>query len=246
MRCIILAGGRGTRLAPLTNRTPKSLLPIAGKPALSYTLKALPREITSLTIAVKYLGEQIKHKFGRKIGTVPISYVNLTSLRGTMDALKQCKKYVKGQTLVLYGDDIYSKEDLEELLSQAKKNTAAWHILVSKCEEAHRFGQVVIKDDRVIKIEEQDAKKRLPKNEEYVTNTGAYVVDERVFAYKPVKVSTGEYGLPQTLVDARKKIPLIAILGKKWLPLNTIGDYTRAQEILAKSFSRNSSRKESE
>lgn len=233
-------------MQPLTDKTPKSLLPIAGKPALVYTLEALPQDITSITIAIKYLGEQIKHRFKKKWGKIPISYFNLTSLRGTMDAVRQAKRYIKGQTLALYGDDIYAKEDLATLVSQAKKNAAAWHILVARSDEGHRFGQVVIKEGRVIAIEEEGEQHHGEEGFTHATNTGAYVIDERIFRYKPVRVSSGEYGLPQTLVGARGEIPLIPLFAKRWIPLNTQEDYKKAQEILAKSFLRNSSKKESE
>lgn len=230
MDCIILAGGKGTRLQPLTNDTPKPLLPVGGKPALEWNLEALPKEITTVVIAVKYLGFKIKAHFGKKFADKKIMYVNLISLRGTFDALRQCKKYLKGKTLVLYGDDIYGKDDVVRLLSDAKKNKEAWHMLVKKVSQEEPFGQVIIGNNTVKDIIEANDS-RVQRGEGYI-NTGAYVLDERVFKYKPVKIPNGEYGLPQTLVSAKNDIPLIAIEASCWIPLNTLEDYKKANGSL--------------
>jgi len=232
MRCIILAGGKGTRLQPLTNDIPKSLLLIKGKPALEYTLQALPDEITSVVIAVKYLGFKIKQHFGKKFGSKRITYVDLIALRGTMDALKQCKKHVKGPTMVLYGDDIYSAQDLAQLVSTAKQDEKKWYMLVGPKESEKRFGQVLVKNDQVLDIIEADGQRQQAGMHGYV-NTGAYILDERIFKYKPVKIPSGEYGLPQTMAQAKKEIPLIAVEAINWTPLNTVEDYQMANKLLA-------------
>lgn len=231
MKCIILAGGKGTRLQPLTNDTPKPLLPVKGRPALEYTLQVLPDEITSVVIAVKYLGFKIKQHFGKKFGDKRIIYVDLIALRGTMDALKQCKKHIKGPTMVLYGDDIYSRQDLERLVDAARQDEKNWYMLVAPGESEKRFDQVLVKDDQVLDIIEADGQCQQTGVQGYV-NTGAYILDERIFKYKPVKISSGEYGLPQTMVQAKKEIPLMAVVGTNWTPLNTLEDYKKANGSL--------------
>lgn len=231
MKCIILAGGKGTRLQPLTNDNPKPLLPVKGKLALAWTLEALPDEIDTIVIAVKYLGFKIKARFGKKFGEKKIVYVDLITLRGTMDALKQCKKYLKGPTMVLYGDDIYSKEDLANLFAQAKQDEKKWYMLVASGESEKKFGQVLVKDNRVVDIIEADDE-RQGLGVKGFTNTGAYILDEQIFKYKPIKVPSGEYGLPQTMVQAQQEIPLIAVEARNWTPLNTIEDYKKANGTL--------------
>lgn len=217
MKCIILAGGLGIRLRPLTLTTPKALLEVGGKSIIEHTLEALPSEITSVVIAVKHLGQKIKTRIGKKYGKKKIVYVDLISLRGTMDALKQCKKYVKGKTMVLNGDDIYGKEDLANLVSVAKINEDAWAILVKEnADDARSFDRVVIKNEKMENITENGSP--------YI-NTGAYIVDERIFRYKPVKTAKGEYGLPQTILSAKNEIPTIAATASFWYSVNTKEDY---------------------
>lgn len=231
MKCILLAGGKGTRLQPLTDHTPKPLLDIHGKPAIAYTLEALPEEISSIVIAVKHLGQNIKTVIGKTFGKRRVSYVDLIALRGTMDALRQCKKHVKGPTLVLYGDDIYSKEDLATLIASGGKFPAAWHMLVTKVAGQQRFGQVQIQEGRIAAILEVGDPAYQQSGDAF-TNAGAYLIDERIFRYKPVKIPNGEYGLPQTIMQAKADIPLVAVPSSCWIPLNTFEDYENAKRIL--------------
>lgn len=228
MHCIILAGGLGTRLRPLTYTTPKSLLEIQGKPILQYTLEALPDEINTVVIAVKHLGQKIKARFGKKFGKKKIVYVDLISLRGTMDALKQCKKYVKGTTLVLNGDDIYGREDLARLVEASKKEPEKWFILVRKSvkDGPLQVGQVVVMPAGIVKdiIESRTVLDNI--------NTGAYILDERIFRCKPARLPNGEFGLPQTMMQAKKDIPIIAVEASSWIPINTKEDYKEAEKSI--------------
>lgn len=245
MRCIILAGGLGKRLRPLTNHTPKALLEAAGKPIIEHTLEALPDDIISVVIAVKHLGQKIKGRLGKKFGKKRITYVDLTSLRGTMDAVRQCKKYVKGPTMNLNGDDLYSRKDLLKLVERSKKEPKSWFVLVKEVDEMRRFGEILVDNkDNIQDIIEPGAieKAMLPG----LVNTGAYITDERIFRYRPVKNENGECGLPQTIMQAKGAIPIIAVEASFWMPCNTPEDYKHVQEILVKSFSRNSSKKVSE
>lgn len=219
MKCIILAGGLGTRLRPLTLTTPKSLLEVGGKPLIEHTLEALPSEITSVIIAVKHLGQKIKTRIGKKYRKRKISYVDLVSLRGTMDAVKQCKKYIKGKTMILNGDDIYGKDDLLNLVSAAQINEDTWVILVKEnADDERSFDRILIKKGKMEDITE---------NRSPYINTGAYILDERIFHYKPVKTAKGEYGLPQTILSAKNEILTIAVMASYWHAVNTIEDYER-------------------
>ncbi len=64
MQCVILAAGKGTRLRPLTDNTPKPLVPVAGKPLIDHTIDALPSAIDELILVVGYLGDQLRAHFG--------------------------------------------------------------------------------------------------------------------------------------------------------------------------------------
>ena len=223
MNAIILAAGKGTRLQPLTNHTPKSLLEIQGKPVLAHTIENLPDEVTSVIIVVRHLGYLIKEYFGTKWGGKKITYVNAMTLRGTADMIRQVKRFVKGKTLVLHGDDLYKKSDLVRLIAEVQENE--WGILAKEWDDVKQFGVLALsKDGKLLEIIEK------PENPpSHLVNTGAYILDERIFAYRPAKLASGEYGLPQTMTQAKNEVPTRVVLASFWQPVNTMSDYKEAQ-----------------
>ena len=107
MQVAILAGGLATRMKPLTDRVPKSLLEIGGKAFLTYQLDLLKKEgIRDIVLCISYLGEQIQEYFddGRNYGmNIRYSHEN-ERLLGTAGALKNAEQLLQDQFFVMYGD----------------------------------------------------------------------------------------------------------------------------------------------
>jgi len=106
MQAVILAGGQGTRLAPLTHQVPKPMIMVAGKPFLHHQLALLKRQgITRLLILVGYLGQRIMDYFedGRWLG-LQINYSVEDEPLGTAGALKKAEPHLEEEFLLLYGD----------------------------------------------------------------------------------------------------------------------------------------------
>jgi len=106
MQAVILAGGLGTRLWPLTSQVPKPLVPVAGVPYLEHQLKLLARQsIRDILILTGYLGEQVEACFGdgRRLG-VHIRYSREWQPLGTGGALRQARPLLADSFLVIYGD----------------------------------------------------------------------------------------------------------------------------------------------
>jgi MurNAc alpha-1-phosphate uridylyltransferase len=116
VQCVILAGGRGTRMAPATDEIPKALLPVAGRPFADWQLAWLASEgVDRVTYSIGYLGDLIRHHVG--VGEpwgLRVDYVDEgRDLRGTGGALRQALEEgaLEEQFLVLYGDS-YLRVDL--------------------------------------------------------------------------------------------------------------------------------------
>lgn len=106
MQAVILAGGRGTRLTPLTDQVAKPMVMIAGKPFLHHQLALLKRQgMTRVLLLVGYLGQQIMDYFkdGRSLG-LHIKYSVEDEPLGTAGALKKAEAYLEEEFLLLYGD----------------------------------------------------------------------------------------------------------------------------------------------
>lgn len=116
MKVVILASGRGERMKPLTNKTPKPLLKVNGKPIIDHIIDALPPEITEIIVVVKYLGSQIiKHLSKQR---KPIYYVSGSS-RGDVYSFLETKEYLNNERfLVIYGDEIPNSANIRLCLQE--------------------------------------------------------------------------------------------------------------------------------
>src|SRR3989338_1624978 len=104
---VILAGGLGTRLRPLTDTTPKPLLPVAGKPTIEWSLELLNRYgFKKAVLAVGYRADQIEAYFGQKYKNLELVYSVEHEALGTGGPLQLAKKYLKNTFVVLNGDNV--------------------------------------------------------------------------------------------------------------------------------------------
>ncbi|MBI2578434.1 MAG: nucleotidyltransferase family protein [Candidatus Aenigmarchaeota archaeon] len=133
MQCVILAGGRGERLRPLTDSLPKPMLPFGGKPLLEYHLSLLKRHgITDVVICGHYLFDSIKNHFGNggAFG-VKISYVHEEKPLGTGGAVKNAAGEIKEDFILLSGD-VATNLDITALAGFHKEKNALATLVLRK------------------------------------------------------------------------------------------------------------------
>ena len=104
-------------MGQLTRDKPKLLLEINSKTILEYNLEAMPDEIDEVILVVGYMADKIREKFGDTFLGKKLTYVMQKELKGTAHALHSVKDALKDRFLVIMGDDLYKKQDLEKLLS---------------------------------------------------------------------------------------------------------------------------------
>lgn len=133
MKAVIMAGGKGTRIASVNSRVPKPMIPLAGKPVLEHQIECLKRQgITEIILIIGYLGDQIKEYFGdgsnlsKATGNpfgVHISYIEEKEPLGTAGSLFLLKENLKEDFLLLNGDIIFDV-DLERFVSFHRNQNA--------------------------------------------------------------------------------------------------------------------------
>lgn len=182
MKGIILAGGLGSRLRPLTKVTNKHLLPIYDKPMIYYPIETLCKAgIRDIMIVTggNSAGEFLRllgngHEFGLK----DIYYTYQEGEGGIADALKLCEHFAEGQRIaVILGDNII-QDDISPYVRKFEQQDSGARILLKEVEDPQRFGCPELDGERIVRIEEKPLH---PKSNYAVT--GIYMYDRRVFDF---------------------------------------------------------------
>ena len=176
MQAIILAGGKGTRLFPLTLTVPKPMVPVADKPFLVYLLKMLKdKGITSIIFSIGYLGEQIKDYFSNEYMGLELTYVTEDKPLGTGGAIAACMDKVKGEQVFVFNGDTFCQINLTEMLQSHQNEQAEITIALKEMHDFDRYGTV---DIQAHKIKQFNEKKKVTKG---LINTGTYCLNKNIF-----------------------------------------------------------------
>lgn len=226
MQAVILAGGFGTRLAPLTYTRPKSMLPIINKPMIHHLVDSLPQE-TEIILATNYKTGQIKEYF-EKLGR-EIRINKEPEPLGTGGATKYAEKHIDGTFMVLNGD-IISSLNIRKFIRFHKENRAMATISLWPVRNVWEFGVVDLKPDgRITKFVEKPGREEAPSN---LINAGAYCMEPEILDY----IESGK------LVSMEKEIfPRIINEGKRfygytfsgfWIDVGRPSSYIEVNKIM--------------
>ena len=177
MKGIILHGGHGTRLRPLTHTGPKQLLPIANKPMSQFCLEAI-FGITEIAIIIGGVGSNKVREYygdGNKFG-VKITYIEQDEPRGIAHAIRLCKDFINNEKfLVFLGDNIIQKS-IAGFVEKFKNSDYDATVLLCEVDNPSRFGIADIENEKILKITEK------PKNPtSNLAVTGIYLLTPLIF-----------------------------------------------------------------
>ncbi len=223
MKVVLLAAGKGVRMRELTKDCPKPLLKVAGKTLLEHKMDFLPASCEEIIIITGYLGQKIKDYFGNSYKGIPIRYVDVSEILGTAHALWKAQDYLAdGSYIVMAGDDLYHKKDIEEMMGET------WALHVAKISGDVRGGKVVWEDNsfRLKDIIEG------AHSGDITVATSFYTLQPELFNYQMVAIGNGEYGLPQTLVQLKDDYPIKIRIARQWLQVGTPEDIVKVDALL--------------
>lgn len=230
MKGIICAGGRGTRLSPLTKVVNKHLLPVYNKPMIYYPLNTLlSMGITDVTIVTGgYQLDQFMDLIGdgSEFGC-KINYVVQNESLGVANAIYQAKEFCMGEkVVVILGDNIY----MDNLSGILDSYSGGCELFLKEVSDPERFGVPTLDGDKIIKITE---KPESPDSNYAVT--GLYVFDESLFSYiEELKPSSrGEYEVTDiTNTYINKSTVKANFLSDEWLDAGTFESLYRANGMI--------------
>ncbi len=229
MEAIILAGGFGTRLRPLTYTRAKSLLPILNKPMIIHLIESLPSEVNKVILAVNYRKDQIEGYFNKNDFGKEIIINDEKTPLGTGGATKFAEEHITGRFLVLNSDIICSL-NLEKMIAFHKKNDSAATISLWPVKNVSEFGVAdVQKDGKIIGFVEKPKLEDAPSD---LINAGAYLLEPLVLDYieEGRLVSMEKEIFPQIIRDTDR------FYGFKfsgyWMDIGRISSYLKVNRFL--------------
>ena len=180
MKAVILAGGLGTRLRPLTYSIPKSLVPIAGKPLIRRIIDGLPSSVDTVVLAVSYMKEALEDYFrvepcGRKV-----ILVNESTPMGTGGALKNVAQHIDGTFIVQNGDCV-SSLDIKAMVRAHRESGGLGTLALWEVKDPSAFGVVDLERD--MRITDFQEKPSLAEAKSNLINAGVYVFEPEILDY---------------------------------------------------------------
>ena len=177
VKAVLLVGGLGTRLRPLTYRIPKPLIPVMGKPLIMHVIDSMPAEIDEIIIPVNYKKEMMEDYLQKNRPKRRITLVDEPEPMGTGGAVKNVEKHIDGQFLVINGDSI-SSLDIAKFIRFHRQKKAFASISLWPVDDPTPYGIVdLAKDDRIRRFQEKPKKEEAFSN---LINAGAYALEHEV------------------------------------------------------------------
>lgn len=228
MQAVLLVGGPGTRLRPLTDLMPKALVPLLNRPLASYALELLGRAgVSDVSLAVSHMGDQLRAGLGDgSAWGVRVRCVEEPFPLGTAGAIKNLERHLEGDFLVFDGDLVVNL-DLAALVSAHREADADLTIVAQRVEDVRPFGLLHRDAEGFVTA----FREKVPFDEtgQNTVNTGIYVMSRRVLELIPPgeAVSNEHWLFPRLISSGARVLGYLPSGAWYWLHAGDIPSYMR-------------------
>jgi NDP-sugar pyrophosphorylase family protein len=226
MQAIIMAGGSGSRLRPLTNDIPKPMVPIIDRPVLELIIRHLKKHnITDIAMTLGYKADIIKSAYGdgSKFG-VNIRYYVEDKPLGTAGGVKNASDFIKGEFIVISGDAV-TDIDIKEMYEFHKDKGALITLACKELEDVTGMGVLKVDEDgKVIEFMEKPEH-----TEEKLVNTGIYIMEKRALELIP----DGFYDFGRNLLPSLQSGLYAYETHNFWSDIGTLASYYMTNHFVA-------------
>lgn len=217
-----MAGGRGLRLHPITEHTPKPLIKVGSKPILQQVIESFVKQgFRKIWISVNYKAELIKNYFGSgaEFGAT-IRYIDETEPMGTGGALHKAPKWDK--PFIVCNADVKADVNYSALMEFHARSNCVITVCAALHQQQIQFGVITQQEDRLIEIREKPI-------ENFAVNAGIYVLEPKAHDYLP----NGAFGMPDLVHaipfdGARSQVAVYSLDGY-WIDIGNFEDLGRAR-----------------
>ncbi|MBU1867126.1 MAG: NDP-sugar synthase, partial [Candidatus Margulisbacteria bacterium] len=233
MKAIVLAGGLGTRLHPLTVNIPKPMVPVANRPLMQFTMELLKQnDFDDVTALLYHQPEVIKKYFGNgsKFGQ-KISYIEAKDDYGTAGAVRLAAVDVK-ETFLVMSSDVLSDFDLKAAVAYHKEKHAQVTIVLTRVPNPLQYGIVILNSDGSVKyFLEKPSWSEIFSD---TVNCGMYIIEPEIVSLIPAGRSF-DFSLDLFPLLLSKKVPIFGyIAAGNWRDIGSVDEYSRASSAVLK------------
>ncbi len=225
MQAVILAAGKSTRTYPLTLTRPKPLLRVVNQTVIEHNLDELRGLVDEVIIVVGYKAEMIREFLGEERDGIRIKYILQEDTSGTASAVGKVREHIQGKFLLMFGDDLYSGEDLRRLVENENA------ILAQRVDNPSNFGVLRTEGDRFAGV--------IEKPQEFISDLvsiGCFVFSDKIFSVlDDIELSRrGEYEFTDAynLLGKTEEIRVVTA-DDYWLPITYPWSLLQANAYLA-------------
>ncbi len=216
MKALILAGGIGKRLRPLTLTKPKVMVEVNGKPLLTYILNGVKNFVNEAIIVVGYKKESIINYYGNNFNGLKISYVEQIGYKGTAHAPLFAENLLNNKFLMVYGDLFFNQNIYSKIINKNSDGV----IVVKRVPNPSDYGVIELDEQGFVK----NLLEKVPNPPSNLINAGIYLLPPQIInACKQVPLSKrGEYELTDAIkLLINKGFKFSTVIIDKWIDVGT-------------------------
>ncbi|HBL32361.1 MAG TPA: nucleotidyltransferase [Porphyromonadaceae bacterium] len=221
---VMMAGGRGERLRPLTEKTPKPLLPLGGKPIIDHNVDRLINYgVRNISVTVNYLGEQIIDHFKSHQNGANIHCIKEPEFLGTIGSVQFIDTFVN-DTILVMNSDLFTNIDYEEFYLHFLENDADVSVAAIPYSISVPYGIFELEERNILGIKEKPVYN-------YYANAGIYLIKKKLLKLIPKNTYCDATDFIEMLIANNHKVIRFPLIGY-WIDIGKHEDYKKAQEFI--------------
>lgn len=221
---VLMAGGKGERLRPLTEKTPKPLVKVGGKAIIDYNIERLMSYgIKYINVTVNYLGEQLEQHFSAPINGVGVGCVREPQFLGTIGSIQFVKEF-HNDTILVMNSDLFTNIDYEDFYLDFKEHDADMSVAAVPYDVSIPFGIFDLDGAKIMGIREKPTY-------HYYANAGIYLIKKKVLQFIPENKFFNATDLIEELVKRNMNIIRFPITGY-WIDIGQHSELLKAEELV--------------
>ena len=221
---VLMAGGKGERLRPLTERTPKPLLPVGDKAIIDYNIDNLAYYgVKNISVTVNYLKEQLEDHFSEERNGIQVRCVREPRFLGTIGSLRFVQKF-ENDTILVMNSDLFTNIDLEDFYLHFMESGADMSAAAIPYSVSVPYGIFNVNEDNITGLTEKPTYN-------YYANAGIYLIKREMLELIPADTFFNATDLIELLIAQKKKVVRFPIHGY-WIDIGNKDEYAKAQDIV--------------